>query len=98
MIEVNLPFSESSLWSNSGASSSLAPKISLLGVSLYEGGRDWGGGRAREEVALGPDNAMYGLTGSTSDGADGEGLGRLLGVAIVTFRLALFQYQHVILH
>jgi hypothetical protein len=43
-----------------------------------------------EQVRLAPDNAVYGLRGRASDGADGERLGWVFGRAVVALGLALF--------
>ena len=42
-----------------------------------------------EEVALRPNDAVYGLAGRAPYRADGKALGRLLDVAIVAFRATL---------
>lgn len=43
-----------------------------------------------QQIALAPDNAVNRLARRASDGADGEGFGRLLGRAVVACRHALF--------
>lgn len=43
-----------------------------------------------EEVAFGPDDAMYGLAWCAADGTNGEALRRLFDVAVVALGFTLF--------
>ena len=85
--ESGLPFSLSSEWSNSGTSSSLVPNISLflVNVGRIEPWEQY----IREQVALGPYDAMNRLTRRAPYGTDREALRCLFLVAVIAFGFSL---------